>query len=206
MLSPHRGTAVRAATKRLRELGSALLNARQALSGSQRLGRGTVDVAILFTDLVGFSSWALNAGDEAALELLRQVGDVEHNAVSERDGMLVKRLGDGSMAVFSNPERAVQAAFETQQRLAEIRVEGHMPELRAGVHVGRPRQVRDDYIGVDVNIASRIADAAKPGEVLVSENARESLDPMRFTFGRKRRLRAPGAPGELVICPIRADE
>jgi adenylate cyclase len=60
-----------------REIGLGMLQAWQALSEAQRRGRGTVDVAILFTDLAGFSSWALEAGDEAALELLRGVGAVE---------------------------------------------------------------------------------------------------------------------------------
>src|SRR5215212_7262990 len=58
---------------RVRELGLGALQAWQALSEAQGRGRGTVDVAILFTDIVKFSPWALDAGDEAALELLREV-------------------------------------------------------------------------------------------------------------------------------------
>src|SRR5512132_2904413 len=59
----------------MREIGKGALQAWQALSEAQRRRRGSADVAILFTDLVGFSDWALKAGDEAALEVLRQVGD-----------------------------------------------------------------------------------------------------------------------------------
>ena len=58
----------------LREIGKGALQAWQALSEAQRRRQGTADVAIVFTDLVGFSDWALEAGDEAALEVLRQVG------------------------------------------------------------------------------------------------------------------------------------
>src|SRR5206468_5256241 len=136
----------------------------QALSEAQRRGRGTVDVAILFTDLVGFSSWALAAGDTAALELLRQVGAAEERAVSDNSGIVVKRLGDGAMAVFSKAEQAVEAALDLQHRLIEIEVHGHRPELCAGVHVGRPRKIGADYLGIDVNIASRVGDAARAGE------------------------------------------
>lgn len=188
----------------MRELGLGALQAWQALSEAQRRGRGTADVAILFTDLVGFSEWALGAGDEAALELLRQVGAAEETAVSDNAGIVVKRLGDGAMAVFSRPEQAVRAALELQRRLAEIDVDGHTPALRAGVHVGRPRKIGSDYLGIDVNIASRVGDAATAGEVLVSESVCERLDTSDFTLGRKRRLKAAGAPRELTVCRVQA--
>jgi adenylate cyclase len=187
----------------VRELGLGALQAWQALSESQRRGRGTVDVAILFTDLVGFSSWALEAGDEAALRLLRQVSDAEELAICGHAGKVVKRLGDGAMAVFSRPEEAIHAAIELRQRLGEIEVAGHTPTLRAGVHVGRPRKIGSDYLGVDVNIAARVGDAAKAGEVLVSDSAREPLDESAFDLGRKRRLRAAGAPRELSVWPVK---
>jgi adenylate cyclase len=187
----------------MRELGLGVLQAWQALSEAQRRGRGVVDVAILFTDLVGFSSWALEAGDEAALELLREVGGAEESAISANDGIVVKRLGDGAMAVFSDAEPAVLAALELKRLLAPISVAGHSPQLRAGVHLGRPRRIGGDYLGVDVNIAARVGDAAKPGEILVSESALARLDPAAFDFGRKRRLKAPGAPRELTVCGVR---
>src|SRR6266496_1014207 len=65
----------------MREIGKGALQAWQALSEAQRRRQGTADVAILFTDLVGFSDWALGAGDEAALDVLRQVGDAEQRAI-----------------------------------------------------------------------------------------------------------------------------
>jgi adenylate cyclase len=188
----------------VRELGLGALQAWQALSEAQRRGRGAVDVAILFTDLVGFSSWALEAGDEAALRLLRLVCAAEDHAVSEHQGVIVKRLGDGAMAVFSHSGHAVQAALDLQRLLAEIEVEGHRPELRAGVHLGRPRRIRGDYLGIDVNVAARVVDAAEGGEILVSERACEELEPAAFEFGHKRRLGAPGAPKELSVCAVKA--
>jgi adenylate cyclase len=188
----------------VRELGLGALQAWQALSEVQHRGRGTVDVAILFTDLVGFSSWALEAGDDAALELLRLVGAAEEGTVCDHGGIVVKRLGDGAMAVFQHPEQAVRAVLELQRTLAGITVQGHTPLVRAGVHVGRPRRIGRDYLGVDVNVAARIVAAAGPGEMLASETACRQMDSSAFTFGRLRRLEAPGAPTELAVCQVMA--
>jgi adenylate cyclase len=160
-------------------------------------------VAILFTDLVGFSDWALRAGDEAALEVLRQVGDAEQKAISSNKGAIVKRLGDGAMAVFSDAEQAVRAALDSQQGIGEIEVGGYGPRQRAGVHKGKPRKVKGDFLGVDVNIAARVGDAATAGEVLVSDTAREELDDSSFKFGSERPLDAPGAPADLTVSSVR---
>ena len=187
----------------MHQVGIGALQAWQALSEAQRRGRGEADVAILFTDLVGFSDWALQAGDDASLELLRQVGDAEQRAVSDNGGAVVKRLGDGSMAVFSRAEQAVGAALEAQEGVSEVEVEGYAPLLRAGVHQGRPQKVKGDFLGVDVNIAARVGDAAKGGEVLVSGAAREELDAAAFRFGRSRPLEAPGAPADLRVSAVK---
>ena len=188
----------------MREVGLGVLQAWQALSEAQRRRRGTSDTAILFTDLVGYSSWALTAGDEAAIALLKQVGVAEHEAVDGHAGIVVKRLGDGTMAVFSDAAQAVDAAHDAQYRLAEIEVDGHSPRLRAGVHLGRPRKVGKDYLGVDVNIAARVGNAADAGEVLISDAVRECLEPASYGFGRPRPLEAPGAPEGLTVCSVRA--
>ena len=186
------------------ELGLGALQAWQALSEKSGRGRGDQEVALLFTDLVGFSSWALQAGDAAAVELLREVGVVVEGAVADHGGRIVKRLGDGVMAVFPGPREAVEAAVSTHPRLEEIEVAGHTPQMRAGVHCGRPRQLGGDYLGVDVNVAARVGEAAGAAEVLVSQPACERLDPERFEVGRAKRLKAPGAPRELRVSSVRA--
>ncbi len=104
-----------------RELGLGAMQVIQALSESRGRGRGQEDVAILFTDLVDFSAWALKAGDETALGLLRQVGETVEGAVRSRDGKVVKRLGDGLMAAFGEPAEAVEAACEAQSGLSRVR-------------------------------------------------------------------------------------
>ena len=187
-----------------RELGLGALQAWQALSEAQGRGRGTVEVAILFTDIVEFSSWALEVGDEAALEMLREVAAVEDDAISSHHGKLVKRLGDGSMSAFGAVEDAVRAALGAQRGLRDVKVEGHSPELRAGVHLGRPRRVGADYLGVDVNIAARVGECASGGEVLVSEPARRALGDADFRFDQERLLSESGAPRDLAVSRVRS--
>jgi adenylate cyclase len=183
----------------VRELGLGALQVWQALSEAQGRGRGDAEVAILFTDLVNFSDWALEAGDEAALDLLRKVGMEEEGAICGRGGEVVKRMGDGLMAVFPEPAAAVAAAHEASYRVGLLEVPGYRPHMRAGVHVGRPRRLGGDYLGVDVNIAARIAAAATGDEVLVSGPACERLDDGAFELRRRRRFRAKGAPKELEV-------
>jgi len=181
----------------LGELGMTALQAWQRLSESQDRGRGKVDVAILFTDLVGFSSWALEAGDKQAIGLLRQFSESVEPAVASNQGEVVKRLGDGLMGAFWDSGSAVEAAFAAQERMREIEVDGYRPLLRTGIHLGRPRKLGGDYFGVDVNIAARLAEAAKPGEVLVSGVVLEALDDNAIV-AKRRRFRAKGAPGDLI--------
>jgi class 3 adenylate cyclase len=140
----------------VRELGFGALQVWQALSEAQGRGRGDEPLAILFTDLVGFSDWALEAGDDAALELLRTVGRMIDPTIRDREGRIVKRLGDGVMAVFDDAAQAVDAAVEASRAIGEIRLNGYSPELRAGIHFGKPRKLGSDYFGVDVNVAARV--------------------------------------------------
>src|SRR3954471_263717 len=116
-----------------REIGLGALQVWQALSEAQGRGRGQREVAILFTDLVEFSAWALEAGDDAALELLRRVSACEDTAVTANGGQIVKRLGDGMMAAFSDAESAVRAACEARDQVATVRADGYRAQLRAGV-------------------------------------------------------------------------
>ena len=180
----------------LGELGLTAAQAWQRLAERQDRGRGKVDVAVLFTDLVGFSSWALEAGDRSAIRLLSEVGEAIEPPVLAHQGEIVKRLGDGLMAAFWTVEGAAESAFEANARVAAIEIDGYRPTLRTGMHLGRPRRIGGDYFGVDVNIAARLSDAAKPGEVLVSGPALATIDPATVQAS-KRRFRAKGAPRDL---------
>jgi adenylate cyclase len=189
-----------------RELGLGALQVWQALSEAQGRGRGQREVAILFTDLVEFSAWALEAGDDAALDLLRRVGACEEAAVTAHGGRIVKRLGDGMMAAFNDAESAVRAACDAREQVATVAADGYRAQLRAGIHLGKPRKIGGDYLGVDVNVAARVASGAKPGEILVSGAACERLDDGAFELKRKRRFRAKGTPKELEVFSVEAAE
>ncbi|MDQ2895556.1 MAG: adenylate/guanylate cyclase domain-containing protein [Actinomycetota bacterium] len=194
-LQPERGSLVQ-------ELGLAGLQVWQSLSEATGRGHGPMEMAILFTDLVGFSSWALKAGDAATLELLRDVGVSVEGAVTAHDGRVVKRLGDGVMATFLAPRAAVDAALEAQAAVAGLDREGRIPRMRAGVHWGSPRRLGGDYLGVDVNIAARVSAAAKPTQVLVSDTLLARMELGELRAGRAKRLRADGTPRDLHVVQI----
>jgi adenylate cyclase len=186
----------------LQELGLAGLQVWQSLSEATGRGRGAQEMAVMFTDLAGFSSWALKAGDGPALELLRQVGTRVESAILRHEGRIVKRLGDGVMATFLRPQAAVDAALDAQAEVEEIDVEGYQPRMRAGLHWGSPRRLGGDYLGVDVNIAARVSDAAKPGQVLVSDALLAHIQAEDLHTGRSKRLRADGAPRDLHVVRV----
>jgi adenylate cyclase len=185
----------------LRELGLGALQVWQALAEAQGRGHGGEEVAILFTDVVGFSDWALEAGDNRAVELLRRVAEAVEGPVAAHGGTLVKRMGDGHMAVFEQPEAAVAAAREAVGAVGRIELAGHRPALRAGLHLGTPRRLGGDWFGVDVNVAARVGAAAGPGELLVSAPLRERLDD-GVAVEPRGRLDAKGAPDQLELFAI----
>ncbi len=185
-----------------KELGLSALQLWQSVSEAAGRGRGELEMALLFTDLVGFSSWALHAGDAAVLELLRELGTEVEAAIVAHEGRIVKRLGDGLMATFLSAEEAVDAALEAQDAVAGINVDGYSPRLRAGVHWGRPRKLGGDYLGVDVNVAARVAAAAKAGQVLVSDALLARIERDGVQAGRTKRLRADGAPSGLRVAQV----
>lgn len=186
----------------LRETGLSALQMWQALAEAQGRGRGEIELAIVFTDLVGFSDWALEAGDERALELLRRVGAAIEPAVTDRNGEVVKRLGDGMMAVFDAPDSALEAVFAARAGLEDVEVAGHRPCFRAGLHVGRPRRIGGDYLGVDVNIAARVAEQAAGDELLVTGRALEQLEDARLDARKKRRFKVKGVPSDMTAYKV----
>lgn len=189
-----------------RELGLTALQVAQAGLARTGRGRGDREVTIVFTDLVGFSSWALRAGDDEALTLLRQVASATEPPVAAHRGRVVKRLGDGLMAVFPRPQGAWEAVCEAQARLAQVQADGYRPTLRAGLHTGRPRGIGGDYLGVDVTVAARLVERAGDGEVLVSETTLWGLDRDALQVRRKKTFAwrsIKGVPPELGVFSVR---
>jgi adenylate cyclase len=187
----------------LGEAGLGALQVWQSLSEAQGRGKGKTELAIVFTDLVDFSSWALEAGDEAAIELLRDVSVAIEPPVKAHGGRVVKRLGDGMMAVFDHADGALDAVLEGREKLGDLRVDGYQPRIRAGIHVGKPRKVRGDYFGVDVNVAARVADGASPGELLVSEQALAALDRDSLRVSKRDPFKAKGVPEDFRVYSVK---
>ena len=182
----------------LSELGLAVLQVAEWAGADLRPGQSDTEVAILFTDLVGFSSWALTVGDDDSLEALRRIDATTTAVVEEHEGEVVKRLGDGMMAVFADAGCALFAAESCLQEVRRLRCDGYEPHMRAGLHFGTPQPIGVDYLGVDVNVAARLCEAARGDEILVSEAVPSHL------HGRKDLRRPPrreldGVPKGLEI-------
>lgn len=161
-----------------------------------------IPITILFTDLVGFSSWALQRSDDEIVRLLHEVNKATREAIERHGGTVIKTMGDGAMVAFTG-QTAIEATCEAIEAVGQVNVaEGFRPVLRAGLHTGTPRRVRDDLIGVDVNIAARVAEAANGNEVLASETVFTVADRERYQL-RPRRFKAKGAPQQLRVFSVR---
>jgi class 3 adenylate cyclase len=191
-----------------RELSLGALQVWQAVS--ERIIRKPAqdEVTLVFTDLVNFSQWALKAGDDATLKLLRLVAQVVEPPLLEVGGKVVKRMGDGIMAVFPDPITAIAAIAIAREALKSVQVDGYTPVMRVGIHTGRPQRIGADWLGVDVNIAARVMECAGKGGVLVSGATLERLTPEQFEdLGiHAKRLRRPmfahrltGVPADITM-------
>jgi DNA-binding NarL/FixJ family response regulator/class 3 adenylate cyclase len=122
-------------------------------------------VTILFTDLVGSASLFDRRGDDVAGAFRRDHFDALRRAVAEHDGHEVKSTGDGLMVAFTSAVAAVRCAIDMQRASAAAGA----VELRIGLAAGEPLREGDDLYGRPVIVASRLCDAAVPGEILASE-------------------------------------
>ena len=188
----------------MREAGMGALQMWQAVSEAQGRGRGETELTIVFTDLSNFSDWALDAGDDQAIDLLRDVGQAIEPPVIDHGGRVVKRLGDGMMAVFAEPVEALEAVREGRDNLDEVECDGYEPKLRAGLHVGKPRKIGGDYLGVDVNIAARLAENADADEILVSQKLLDNLSGAAdLDIKKKRKFKVKGVPKDMTAHAVR---
>jgi class 3 adenylate cyclase len=163
-----------------REVSLAGLQVWQAITERVSGKPANREVTLVFTDLVGFSAWALKAGDDATLTLLRRVAQAVEPPLLEAGGHIVKRMGDGTMAVFADPAVAVRAVRTSLDAVREIELDGYTPRMRAGVHTGRPQRIGSDWLGVDVNIAARVMERATRGGLVVSQATMERIPDEEF--------------------------
>src|SRR4051812_41745232 len=189
----------------LAELGLAALQVADWLGPSRSGVPSEGGVAVLFTDLVGYSSWAVEAGDREAVEALRRVDTVVTAAVEEADGAVVKRLGDGTMAVFSDSAAALSAAKAALQAASGLHVDGYETVLRAGLHLGSPQPIGGDFLRIDVNIPARLCEAAEPGEILMTDRVATALDGASEGVERRGHRHLRGVPDDLHLYGVSVD-
>src|SRR3954454_10345925 len=118
-------------------------------------------VTIMFTDVVGSTTLYDRYGDDEADARRARHFAVLRAGVASHDGREVKSTGDGLMVTFTSAVAAVRCAV-AMQRTSEL-------EVRVGLDAGEPLQEGDDLYGTSVIVASRLCDAAEPGEILASE-------------------------------------
>ncbi len=155
-------------------------------------------VTVMFTDIAGFTAYAAARGDRAAMRLVTRHDRAVLPAIRYHRGRIVKRLGDGLMATFPSPAEGVAAALAIRFAAAEAPAIG----LRIGVHTGVARSREGDLIGHHVNVASRIADRAASGSILVSGAVRAGASRVPARFRPVRPLRIRGAP-PIVLFDVR---
>lgn len=144
----------------------------QIIEGLERLLAGAglhtrVDhpPAMCFLDITGYTRLTQERGDAAAAQLAEQLGRVVQRNSVNFGGRAVKWLGDGVMLHFPNPGSGVVAALEMVAGVAEA----GLPPAHVGLHAGPVIFQEGDYYGATVNLASRIADFAQAGQVIVSQ-------------------------------------
>ncbi len=198
-----------------REVSLSVLQVWQAMTEAVSRKPANPEVTLVFTDLVGFSTWSLQAGDDAALTLLRQVARAVESPLLDAGGHIVKRMGDGIMAVFRRPGIAVKAVCAAEEAIKSVEVEGYRPRMRVGIHTGRPQRLGADWLGVDVNIAARVMERATKGGVMISSPTldlipQSELDAMGVTAKRARRpmfaSKLTGIPPDLAIYRLKSDK
>jgi adenylate cyclase len=185
-------------------LASLGLSTLQALSwrGEDAGGEGTrVTLAVAFTDLEGFTGWTATAGDAAASALLAEHHRAVGPVVRSRGGRVVKRLGDGLLLTFTTPEAAVLCCLDL------VAIQPEPLRLRAGVHVGEVVLTRDDVVGHVVNVAARVTESAKGGEVMATDAVLEAVAELpSLHAGRTRRRRFKGVDEVVRVGRVRGAE
>jgi class 3 adenylate cyclase len=174
------------------DTGALLEEVEEFLVGSR--GAHGVDrslATILFTDIVGSTETAARLGDLRWRELLERHDAAVRRELALHRGREVKTMGDGFLATFDGPARAIRCATAIKGELSYSGV-----EIRSGIHSGEVEAIGEDVGGMAVNIGARVGALAGPGEVLVSSTVRELVVGSGIEFEERGSHRLKGAPDE----------
>jgi class 3 adenylate cyclase len=133
--------------------------------------------AVMFTDIVGSTEMTARLGDLMAVEAIRAHDSLVRKALARFGGREVKHTGDGIMASFERASAGVECAQAIQRAFADYNASSREPlRVRIGLHAGEPVADSNDLFGATVQLASRLCDAAQPGQILVSDAIPETCE------------------------------
>jgi len=157
-------------------------------------------VTLLFTDVVDSTAVSGRVGDAAWTRLIGDHFDTVRGIVEREGGSTVKTLGDGGMYVFVSATSALRAGIAIQEAVSASGT-NHL-DLRVGVHTGEVVRRGDDYLGLTVSKAARVAAAAQGGQILASATTVEMLNTVEFVFGEPIPAELKGIDGTHVLRPL----
>lgn len=165
---------------------------------------GQIRRAVMFVDLANFTPLAEAMGDARAADVLERFALIVRSANVRCHGRVVKQIGDSFMIVFPESVSAVSCALEIEERAGR---ESQFPPVRAGLHWGSILYREGDYVGSNVNLASRLASDAKRHQVLVTGEVRrkaKALPGVEFVHLGKRKLK--GLRREVEVFDVRPQD
>jgi adenylate cyclase len=151
--------------------------------------------AICFLDITGYTRLTQERGDDAAAELAATVARLVQRTSVQRGGKPIKWLGDGVMFYFGDPGPGVRAALEMVDGLAAA----GLPPAHVGLHAGPILFQEGDYFGQTVNLTARIAEYARPGEVLVSQTVADASQEKGIAFADIGPVELKGVSGTVHL-------
>jgi class 3 adenylate cyclase/pimeloyl-ACP methyl ester carboxylesterase len=152
---------------------------------------------LLFTDIVRSTERATDLGDERWRELLGLHDDASHRVTAAFGGRIVKTTGDGILATFDGPRRAIQASAALRRELWRIGL-----DVRSGIHTGEVEKRGEDLGGIAVHIAARVMAAAGEGEILVSRTVRDLIAGSEIELEERGAYQLKGVPGEWLLYEV----
>ncbi|HEX9697182.1 MAG TPA: adenylate/guanylate cyclase domain-containing protein [Actinomycetota bacterium] len=153
---------------------------------------------VLFTDIVDSTATAATIGDRAWRLTLNRHDNAVRRQLERYRGIAVKQTGDGVVATFDGPARAVTCALAIRDALRGLGL-----EVRAGLHTGEIERRGDDISGLGVHIAARVAQIATPGEVLVSSTVKDLVVGSGIAFSDRGVHRLKGVPDEWRLLRVK---
>jgi class 3 adenylate cyclase len=153
---------------------------------------------VMFTDVVDSTSKAAQLGDRRWRELVQRHDQLVRREIERHRGREVKTMGDGFLAIFDGPARAIRSATSACEAVRQLGL-----EIRAGLHTGELEVMDGDIGGIAVNIGARVGALANPGEVLVSRTVTDLVAGSGIEFDDRGMHALKGVPGEWQLYAVK---